>query len=248
MGLFNQQGGQAANFAYFFLLNISKSLPPLIKNFQTSTGNSRVNIFAGNNSVMAVTFHAMENRTQTVTFTATIQNADGSETGMKAFDALSITLDPDGADLPWEKDVSLSWNGTPVGGSALASGNYLLNSFLTDGDGNVSPSVSTVFSIPGPPTVNMTSAIGSGGDPDLYADFSGVASGADPPSTIIGFSTTTAEFDVGSPVGMQSIVITDPNGDAVPFYSTSMMLTGFISRSTSAASAARLASPAPSIS
>jgi hypothetical protein len=55
---------------------------------------------------------------------------------------------------------------------------------------------------PGPPSVNLTAAVGSGGDPDLYQDFSGIATAADAPSTIIGFSTTTAAFDVASEVGM----------------------------------------------
>ena len=53
----------------------------------------------------------------------------------------------------------------------------------------------TNFSVIGPPSVSMSA--NDGGDPDLYTDFSGIASAADPPSTIIGFSTTVARLTLG---------------------------------------------------
>jgi len=132
-GVFAHQGILAADYAYFFLMNTSKSLPPLIKNFQTSTQ------FPGPNNPATITFHAMDNHTPTVTFTANILNSDGSATGKKAFDGISLPPLQAGTVLPFEGDESLSWNGTPTDGSTLADGQYQLCGVVADAAGNSFP-------------------------------------------------------------------------------------------------------------
>lgn len=116
--------------------------------FQTSTQ------IIGPNSPTTLTFHGMENRTQVVTSSAVVLNADGTPrlnpdgTPVKAFADQTITLDPNGADLPWEKDVTLpQWNGTLADGTTLPDGQYQLDFWITDGDGNPSPDVKTGFTI-----------------------------------------------------------------------------------------------------
>ena len=132
-GVFAAQGTQAADFAYYFLLNTSISLPPLIKNLQSSTQ------FPGPNNPMTITFYAMDNHTPTVAFTAFILNSDGTDTGEKAFDGKSLPPLQTGSVLPFENDESLSWNGTPTDGSTLDPGSYQLCGVLTDADNNSFP-------------------------------------------------------------------------------------------------------------
>ncbi len=137
------QGYQAADYVYTLLEKVSHSLPPLIKKdtFLTST------TFPSQTNPTILTFHAMENRTQGVTFTATVLKEDSTDTGKKAFSTQTLTLDPDGPELPWEKDVSLTWNGLATDGSRFEDGKYLLDAFLTDEDTNDSPHVQLSFSI-----------------------------------------------------------------------------------------------------
>ena len=106
---------------------------------------------------MTLTFHALDNRTRSVTSGVTIWNnpennsektqrfnPDGSP--VKAFADQSISLDPNGADLPWEKDVTLpdqsgqlGWLGVLADGTHLPNGSYFMCLQITDGDGNPSP-------------------------------------------------------------------------------------------------------------
>lgn len=123
------------------IVAISTSLPPVITNFQTS------NIYLGGGSTMTVTFRAVENRTQNITFAADVLDSNGNSTGRMAFSTQSITLDTGGNLLPYEKDVSVSWTGTPAVGAALSDGNYILDAYLYDGDGNQSPHTYANFKI-----------------------------------------------------------------------------------------------------
>ena len=95
---------------------------------------------------MTITFHAMENRTQVVTSSAVILNSDGNP--LKALPDQTFQLSA-GSNLPWEANESLSWNGIPTDGIALAGGQYQLVFSIIDGDGNVSPSTSTKLTIGG---------------------------------------------------------------------------------------------------
>lgn len=110
------------------LIAFSSAMKPFLTNFSAPGGP------LGGGLTLTLNFHVMENRTQNVTFTAKILTSGGSDTGLKAFDATSITLNS-GTSLPWEKDVTLTWDGTPTSGS-LSDGTYMLQAFVTDGDGN----------------------------------------------------------------------------------------------------------------
>ncbi|MBI5623377.1 MAG: hypothetical protein HY924_06350, partial [Elusimicrobia bacterium] len=135
----------------------SRKLPPLIKDLAHTTVSPTIQ------NPMSIMFGAMENRTQTVRLTAKILKSDGVDTNKKAFDAHPIQLDP-GTYLPWEKQVSVQWNGTPTDGSILDYGEYTLELFLADADENESPHASIGFRLVKPGTPSLTIHDNDGGE------------------------------------------------------------------------------------
>lgn len=170
-GLFKQQGTQAADYAFNFLLRISKSLRPIASGLAMSgAGGAPVVIdTVGGNQI---SFKIVENRTQDVDVDLIVDgdkkiitvggsakvsaahSATGSEVpsmtpvdGNTIWNEKRISLPGTKADdftlLPFEADFVLTWKGAVDGGAALTDGNHTLCVAVRDTENspNSSPGV-----------------------------------------------------------------------------------------------------------
>lgn len=158
MELYGQQGTQATDYAYFFLDNVSKLLPPLVSGFAVGNAGA-ISEYVG----AQITFSLAENRTEYVDVdlyiletgqriaTETILTAlDGAESpsgvaqtrnlGVHAnWLAQPIQLFETKNDLsllPYHAQVTTYWDGKLASGPALPSGSYTLCLTVKDRNGN----------------------------------------------------------------------------------------------------------------
>lgn len=175
-GLYKQQGTQAADFAFNFLLNLSKSLPPIVSEFTiggVGTGGAPAVINSQNGT--PISFRISENRTQAVTVSAVVQDtnqsiiSDAATVSLSSFlsaDTLSDssnlsgpitwtnnqtplfgTLNTNMALLPFDGTIQFNWSGKVVG-TPLADGTHTLCVTATPypSDSHSTPSQNTCVS------------------------------------------------------------------------------------------------------
>ena len=123
----------AVSYVAGLLQAISRSLPALVRDLHVD------NPVMGLNG-LKVSFRAMENRTQKVTYTARIYDTQGALKATPVRDRVEFLNA--GADLPWEKDLEFTVQGKTDLGAELSDGEYTLALELKDDDGNSMPSAS----------------------------------------------------------------------------------------------------------
>ena len=166
--LYLTQGTQATDFAFNFMLRLSKSLPPIVSELKIGGGGaggapSIINSVNGT----PITFRAVENRTQKDNVDIVVQEtgqhiitdgavlkvsaADSGEgvdvfspiTGATTWSAFEVSLlntDPANLTLlPYEAEFTMTWKGLVDGATPLADGTYTLCVVVTDKDTNPYP-------------------------------------------------------------------------------------------------------------
>jgi hypothetical protein len=153
-GLYTQQGTQAADFAFNFLLNLSKSLPPIGSELMIGgAGTGGAPAVINSQTGTPISFRISENRTQGVSVNVYVQDTNqaivtsGDAVTLSSFrsadglsDSTSLpgpntwsnnqislfgTLATDMTLLPFDGQLQLNWNGQVVG-APLASGTHTL--------------------------------------------------------------------------------------------------------------------------
>ena len=132
---------------------VSRSLPPVVKSPAINNPlDSPATVNPGLENTIAFTL--MDNRTKKVYVTFYVDADDGAR--IISEDPIEVILDPEGADLPWQKPYSVSWNGRLATGSpiqALSDGRpHTLSAVVTDEiDGNSATYVISSFTVSGAP-------------------------------------------------------------------------------------------------
>jgi len=136
-GIMNLQYSESVNYTAGAIMAASKLLPPLVR-IPLAISAPVINTETGN----IITFKIIENRSPAVNISILI-----AETGQKIIDSSNNLWDqrsetdlnfPNGTELPYEKSFSINWKGK-VSGEQLPDGNYTLQIFAQDSDGNIIP-------------------------------------------------------------------------------------------------------------
>ena len=129
------QLANARNYAAGALIAMSKSLPPLIKDFEIEHLYSIPAVITPNMSGK-ISFKVYENRKDTVTIFMTIDNAKGEAIMDPSYGTGKSETLKSGTVLPWEDSFSYTWDGKLANGQYPSNGLHTLYMHVVDFDGN----------------------------------------------------------------------------------------------------------------